>query len=1623
MKSNQLAASRQTPVPVTPSVARACEAPRQARGEREPRPAPNPAPSRRGRQLVSACAALAVLSIAGAAAAKPLYVTVPRSYASSEKPVVEVAFEDRGPVELRVLRPTDADAFIQSQANLRRAYETPPTQANPGHALARGLNALRSPGPFLLFSMNPGLRQQIAPALPQRPEPPSGRVSRVAPGPEKLVGLPKGMKLVRSQWLNLDLGGAEREFTVPGFDAWFHSGGFQERRVALEPLPAGLYVLQVVQGRIEGQVVLVVSDLTVQAKQTDGLLLVRVAGVDQQPKQGAKVTVRLPGGETLSGTTDEKGEARVEVTEPRLLVAVAHGEDLAVVDTDFYSTLAIAPDVFLYTDRPIYKPGDQMRFRGVVRKPDSFLAQLFTPKKREVSIELVSQGTAPVKTRAVVGEYGTFAGTFRVPEGLSTGVLRVVAQLDEQAHQSEARVQQYVKPTFYLEVLSDAETVEPGGKVKAKVRARRYAGGAEPGAAYEVFLYRSLLDSPAWVDDAGMGGKGSEVTYGSVSTTEGKLSVPERLYSSVAARAGSADPFDPWSSAATLDENGEAEIEIDVPALGAGDERKPFRYTLTVRARDGQGTFANASRAYFLAPCEVLGTLRPSAKVAKTGGEARLSVRAATLSGKAYGETSGRVEFVLRSANGEEASIGDAEIKTDAEGIWRGEMPTSGVGTVLARVTLKDKKNAEWSGEASLLCVGEGGEPVARVANLTLESLGGVLEPGQSAELIALLPDGWGAGTKNEGPVWITLSGSTLFDTRLVRVTGSTLIHRFEIEKRFGSAVYASIAYPTSTGRWEERTVPFRIIPKERTLSVAIEPGQPEAKPLGRQTLDLRVTDSEGRGVPAQVSVGVVDKAIYALQSELRPRALEFFYPLGRDNVSSYYSAEFQGYGYGERLAKKLAGLPEYAFSAVKPPTRQVKPREEDTAYWNPSVVTDAQGHARVSFEMPSNQTLWLVTAVAADASGRFGEGTAEFASRGGVNLVAAVPQFLREGDEARGSLRVARGGEESRVIAKLDVSLAASGGLKEVRHAETVALPAQGELIVPLMLTASKTGFGELLVEVGGGERLADRRRLPIHPAAFEETMEASGWGGGELALAMAEGARAEAVELVLKPTLVDAALSTTRDLLEYPYGCLEQLVSTTIPNVAVFRTLEKVDALAKLDPQSRALLAEARSRAVQGVHRILSLEVKGGGFTWFHGYSTPSLPLTLVALDGLTYAIDAGLVARSDPRLVESTRWLEAQTELPFELEATRTYVLARLEGARHAARVRALVARAEPGDLYTIAIAVLAAEHAKVDGEPELRERIAALVQQSNEGFVKLADWRPDEGQFWRYPLRRVGLSAIVAHAASKGSFDVARARRRLVEALTSEGRLSTFDRGTALLHSLWLIERDAKELKSLPPPNVQLASGAKVSFAPRGGGLVATLPPGTGKLKVEGFEGVATLRAQVQTPLDKVQPVAEGMSIERRYYVLREGGRQELEAGQKVAQGEEVYVELTVNAHLADARSARSAYYFIEDSVPAGFAPLIEDKEWRGEPHLLPLAHEALRLRALDPEKATFFFEEPAWWSDSPRVIGYVMRAQFPGRFQAPPARVEDMYAPSVRGRTGPAVLEIEASDRPTAVATP
>jgi alpha-2-macroglobulin len=421
------------------------------------------------------------------------------------------------------------------------------------------------------------------------------------------------------------------------------------------------------------------------------------------------------------------------------------------------------------------------------------------------------------------------------------------------------------------------------------------------------------------------------------------------------------------------------------------------------------------------------------------------------------------------------------------------------------------------------------------------------------------------------------------------------------------------------------------------------------------------------------------------------------------------------------------------------------------------------------------------------------------------------------------------------------------------------------------------------------------------------------------------------------------------------------------------------------------------------------LALAQRGGGFTWFSGYSTPSVAQTLIALDGLSYAADAGVIGKDIPEITESARWVADLNELPFALDATRAYVLARLEGPKAAARVRALVDKVEPtGDLYSLAIASLAAREAGIDAEPSIKSRLVAIVDKSKELLARDAGFAPDA--FYSYPLRRVGLAAIVAHASSGtlSDADLKDARKRFIQTVLSP-QLSTFDRSTMLLHHLWLIEKDAKTMRAMAPPTLD-AKGA--TLRPRGFGLASTLAKGVTSAKVGTFDGVAVLEAKVSTPLASVKPESEGMAIQRTYYLLRDQGRRKLSEGEAVKLGDEVYVELELSAHEDPKwKTLRSAYYVVEDGVPAGFVVLSEDKTYRVAPYGLPLAHEAMKQRQFTPEKATFFFEEPAYWSDTPHVIGYVMRAQFAGKFQAPPATIQDMYAAKVHGRTKATVLTI------------
>ena len=124
-----------------------------------------------------------------------------------------------------------------------------------------------------------------------------------------------------------------------------------------------------------------------------------------------------------------------DLKDTELLVVVREKDSTAIVDTEFFPTTAVFPDVYLYTDRPLYKSGANVRFKGVLRQPVNGLSRLWnslTGKTEVARVSLVdlTGGVVVKEVDAPLTAFGTFSGALAIPPGADlNGVYRVRAQL------------------------------------------------------------------------------------------------------------------------------------------------------------------------------------------------------------------------------------------------------------------------------------------------------------------------------------------------------------------------------------------------------------------------------------------------------------------------------------------------------------------------------------------------------------------------------------------------------------------------------------------------------------------------------------------------------------------------------------------------------------------------------------------------------------------------------------------------------------------------------------------------------------------------------------------------------------------------------------------------------------------------------------------------------------------------------------------------------------------------------------------------------------------------------------------------------------------------------------------
>lgn len=318
--------------------------------------------------------------------------------------------------------------------------------------------------------------------------------------------------------------------------------------------------------------------------------------------------------------------------------------------------------------------------------------------------------------------------------------------------------------------------------------------------------------------------------------------------------------------------------------------------------------------------------------------------------------------------------------------------------------------------------------------------------------------------------------------------------------------------------------------------------------------IDTSLLAADGKdtqqAVAAQVSLGVVDEMIYVLQPEIAPNIYDFFYHPRRNNVRTQHSQSFIGYD----LSTNQLGKSPSTHSTHERATKVLeRPRRDDvdTALWAPKISTDANGHAEISFKMPDSLTRWRITARTMTADGIVGQSVSDILSYQDFYIKWTSPKWLRDKDVATGNIALFnQTNQDQKVQLDLQGALVQAEQLTLKPGINFIDVPRKGEQ------------DGELTITLAQGDQVQDRLRVNL-------SSRADGWLTRYNKLVVAQagvlkfGLPSDANNITLR--WMDGAHAAfyrvVDDLVEQPYGCVEQTASRLIPLSLAYQALPEED------------------------------------------------------------------------------------------------------------------------------------------------------------------------------------------------------------------------------------------------------------------------------------------------------------------------------------------------------------------------------------------------------------------------------------------------------------------------------
>ena len=1345
---------------------------------------------------------------------------------------------------------------------------------------------------------------------------------------------------------------------------------------------------------------------------------------------------------SLPPMKEEEGEPSpfMDVVRPwsyyhqQAVVMARKGSHFIIADPHWYSYQRESDYlIYTYTERPVYRPAQEVFFKGIVRKKGE-KGTLSPISNTQVKVFVRDARSSEIFADSMrTNANGTYHGRFTLGADAALGTYQLQTSINGAMESMNFEVQEYKKPEYEVTVSLDKKRYAKGETIRAAVKAGYYFGSPVAGANVEYMVYRSRYWRPWWT--------GTEYEWFYSSTPELYTFQQEMI------SAGSGK----------LDANGEFAFPVET------DKGATVDYTYRIEANVVDASRRNISGSASTEVTRGLFSigLQTEKYVYRSGENARISVSIVDFDGngvavpftakvsREWWERSPRIEHgrTFYDYQHHVDPVVALRGKTEVDGRGAVEFALLEMGSYIVSVSANDALDntvteaiSIYSAQKDYVGWSDPNQGIQIVPDKQS------YEVGETMRVLVVMPR---AGMD----VLVTSEADRLIDHRVERFASTTKIIPIRITDAHASNFFIGVAALVGDQLYQS-TKQILVLPKERFLSVSILYSKETFKPGEETNLKLKVTDSKGKPVTnAELSLGMVDEGIYAIVPEKVPDIRKFFYANRWNRTQTWSSLYFSFFGYaqtdveamdgrGGRLTAKGAPMEEAHFAelqGVEPNGRKEKFAEavlrkdfKDMMHWSPVVTTDDKGEAAVRVKFPDNLTTWRATVRAATADTRVGNATSEIIVRKNLLVRVETPRFLTQRDTALIATIVHNYLSEDK---SCRLSLTARGASVAGRE-KTVHVPKDGYVRVDWTLAAYEIGTATLNAQALTDEESdAVQVQVPILPhgleLAYADVVDLqAAVDAKSIFLTIPDEANVNTAKVVvhLSPSLASSILTALDDLVGYPYGCVEQTMSRFLPTIIVANAFKDLGA-----PLKASVQQELPKMVDTGLKRLYTLQHQDGGWGWWENDNTDAF-MTSYVVYGLTLAQTAGYAINGDAlrRGIERVQsLLESSEKLEPTTRAYAIYVLA-FAGTQGASISKSTIEKQlaaldlTKANNYTRSLVTLASYYS---GDKTTAASVARTLESAATQTGTAAFW---SGKAWHYNWQDDNVEttafALKALLAARGdSKIVQQAVHWLIGQKRGSSWLST-KQSAIVIFALVDYLKLSKELQpdytvtvamnGSPVHSQQMTKEQLFDKEPSIEIKGDALKSGVNTLRIEkNGQGrlYCTARIRYYSKEENLEAGAAGFSVRREYFKLvrtPKGDQYVYEKqpfGGTVAPGDELFVRVTLSS------DGNYEYFMLEDPLPPGVEVVKDERNYRIEDerdYQYDPWYYGWRYwwasREVHDEKVAFFARSI---NAGTYTFTYIVRAQIPGRYHVMPAVGSLMYYPEVRGNSDETMLTI------------